>query len=329
MFNSFIEALPEKVRSTDDFEYGTRFRKKENALKYRYVEANQFYKKHIILDIDEPGSAYWWEERNLPPPTIIIVNPINSYCHYLYELKTPVYYTENAKRAPQKFYENTDLALTNALDADLDYVGKFVKNPLHPSWLVIKHNATYDLEDFGEYLDLQAHKKKQKLEASLGGRNTTLFDTLRLWAYQEVKQHTFYVSFQDLVDRKAQSINLMFLDSLDGVLPVKEVLSTAKSVGKWTWRHQYSIGNGGKNRGVLGLPGDMPLPQKQIEGAAYTNNTRKKNTLQAILDAAVALKTAGTPITQKSVSIRADVSLDSAKKYWNEVDKQLNLYKKT
>lgn len=329
MFNSFIEALPEKVRSTDDFEYGTRFRKKENALKFRYVEANQFYKKHIILDIDEPGSAYWWEERNLPPPTIVIVNPKNAHCHYLYELNVPVYYTENAKRAPQKFYENTDIALTNALDADLAYVGKFVKNPLHPSWLVIKHNATYDLEDFGEYLDLQAYKKKQKLEASLGGRNSTLFDTLRLWAYQEVKQHTFYVSFQDLVDRKAQSINKMFLDGLDGVLPVKEVLSTAKSVGKWTWRHQYSIGNGGKNRGVLGLPGDMPLQQKQVEGAAYTHDARKKNTLQAILDAAVALKTAGTPITQKSVSIRADVSLDSVKRYWNKVDEQLNLYKKT
>lgn len=329
MFNSFIEALPEKVRSTDDFEYGTRFRKKENALKFRYVEANQFYKKHIILDIDEPGSAYWWEEKNLPPPSIVVINPENAHCHYLYELNVPVYYTENAKRAPQKFYENTDIALTNALGADLDYVGKFVKNPLHPSWLVIKHNATYDLEDFGEYLDLQAHKKKQKLEASLGGRNTTLFDTLRLWAYQEVKQHTFYVSFQDLVDKKAQSINLMFLDNHNGVLPAKEVLSTAKSVGKWTWRHQYSIGNGGKNRGVLGLPGDMPLQQKQVEGAAYTNDTRKKNTLQAILDAAVALKTAGTPITQKSVAIRADVSLDSAKKYWNEVDKQLKLYKKT
>lgn len=278
MFESFVESLPTKVRSTDDFEFGTRFRNKSNALKFRYVEANQFYKKHIILDIDEPGSAYWWEDRNLPPPTIVVINPENAHCHYLYELKTPVYYTEESRRAPQKFYENTDIALTDVLGADLAYVGKFVKNPLHESWKVIKHNAIYDLEDFGEYLDLQAHKKKQKLEGSLGGRNTTLFDTLRLWAYQEVKQHTLYVSFQDLVDRKAQSINLMFLDSSNGVLPAKEVLSTAKSVGKWTWKHQHSIGNGGKNRGVLGLPGDMPLQTKQVEGAAYTNDTRKKNT---------------------------------------------------
>lgn len=138
----------------------------------------------------------------------------------------PVYY-RRYKRAPQKFCKHRHCFNQCSRRFDLAlYVGKFVKNPLHPSWLVIKHNATYDLEDFGEYLDLQAHKKKQKLGNSLGGRNGTLFDTLRLWAYQEVKQHTFYVSFQDLVDRKAQSINLMFLDSLDGVLPVK-VLSTA------------------------------------------------------------------------------------------------------
>lgn len=329
MLNSFIAALPEKVRSTDDFEDGTRFRKKQNALKFRYVEANQFYKKHIILDIDQPGSAYWWEEKNLPPPSIVVINPENAHCHYLYELRVPVYYTENAKRAPQKFYENTDIALTNVLGADLAYVGKFVKNPLHPSWLVIKHNVTYDLEDFGEYIDLQVFKQRQKIESSLGGRNTTLFDNLRVWAYQEVKQHTFYVSFQELVDRKAQSINMLFVDGSNGVLPAKEVLSTSKSVGKWTWKHRCSIGNGGKNRGVLGLPGDMPLQEKQVQGAAYTNGTRKKNTLQAILDAAVALKSAGMPITQQSVAIRADVSLDSAKKYWNEVDKQLNLYKKT
>lgn len=129
MFESFVESLPTKVRSTDDFEFGTRFRNKSNALKFRYVEANQFYKKHIILDIDEPGSAYWWEDRNLPPPTIVVINPENAHCHYLYELKTPVYYTEESRRAPQKFYENTDIALTDVLGADLAYVGKFVKNP--------------------------------------------------------------------------------------------------------------------------------------------------------------------------------------------------------
>ncbi|MFC0349730.1 replication initiation protein [Undibacterium danionis] len=276
MLDNFINHLPEKVRSTDDFDYGTKFRKKSNALKRRYVEVNQLYKKYIALDLDEPGSAYWWEEKNLPPPTIVIVNPRNARCHYLYELKTPVYYTEEARRAPQKFYESIDSALTTVLKADLGYVGLFVKNPLHESWRVIKHNAIYDLEDFNEYIDLQYYKNKQKYEASLEGRNTTLFHNLRHWAYKEVKQHGSYITFQSAVDDQALSINKMFLAYSNGVLAAKEALSVAKSVGKWTWKHRYTIGNGTKNRGVLANQIDetMDLHARQSLGAKYSHTVR-------------------------------------------------------
>lgn len=275
MFDSFIEALPEKVRSTEWKDAGTRFRRKEKALNYRYVELNQLYKKFIALDIDDEGAAYRWDERGLPPPSYVVVNPENTHCHYFYELKVPVYYTEQAHRAPQKFYEATDIALTSMLGADTGFVGHLVKNPLHPSWRTIRHQVCYDLEDFQEYgLDLQSQKQKQKLADSLGGRNTTLFETLRLWAYQEVKKHSSHAIFQQVVDDKALSINQLFLNSLNGILPAKEVLSTAKSIGKWTWKHRHSIGNGHKNRGVLDLPEDMPLNEKQAQGAEYTNVVR-------------------------------------------------------
>lgn len=58
MYASFIQALPDKVRSTDDFQYGCKFRKKEKALEHLYVELPQSYKKYIALDIDRPGTAY-------------------------------------------------------------------------------------------------------------------------------------------------------------------------------------------------------------------------------------------------------------------------------
>lgn len=156
MYSSFIEALPGKVRSTNDFEHGTRFRNRDKALGCLYVELNQLYKKFIALDIDIPGAAFLWEALGLPPPTYVMVNPVNAKCHYLYELKTPIYYTEQARRGPQKFFEATDRALTNLLGADLGYVGHFIKDPLHPHWRVICNHATYDLEDFQEWgVDLQ------------------------------------------------------------------------------------------------------------------------------------------------------------------------------
>ena len=329
MYESFVEALPSKVRSTNDFELsGTRFRTKENALGCLYIELNQFYKRFIALDIDKPGSVHFWEDISLPPPTFIVINPKNGHCHYLYELKTPVYYTEAARRAPQKYFENTDIALTNLLGADLAYVGKFTKNPLHTHWYVIHHNVSYDLEDFAEWgIDLRGHRHKQVLKESPEGRNATLFDTLRHWAYQDVLQQGSYDVFQQAVDAKALSVNGLFLDCEQGTLPAKEVLSTARSVGTWTWRHKDSIGNQ-KNRGVMQLPADMSMKAKQAAGASYSNTIRPKATKDAVLQAAIALKAAGTPITQQSVAIRADVSLLSVKRYWQEVDSQLGLYKK-
>lgn len=297
MYSSFIESLPSKVRSADWKNEGTRFRKRENALSYRYVELNQLYKKFIALDIDAPASAYRWEERGLPPPSIVVVNAENTHCHYLYELKTPVYYTEEARRAPQKFYEATDIALTYLLEADLGFTGHLVKNPLHPSWRGIFHQVSYDLEDFQEYgVDLKANSRKTALHESGIGRNTTLFDTLRHWAYAEVRNHSTHAAFQTAVDSKALNINECFTDHANGPLPAKEVLSTAKSVGKWTWKHRNSIGTQ-KNRGVLQLPADMPVKEKQAHGADYSHIVRTEKVDDTIKTAIHSCKQRGLSLT--------------------------------
>lgn len=340
MFSNFIDSLPTKVRSTNDFEYGTRFRTKANAIAHRYIEVNQFYKKYIVIDIDdidggtnprELGTAFLWEERRLPPPTYVVINPANARCHYYYELNTPVYYTANARRAPQNYYENTDLALTSVLGADSAYAGKFAKNPMHESWRTIYHNARYDLEDFAEWgLDLSNHKKKRKVERELGGRNTTLFNKLREWAYVQVKKTPSYDLFQQYVDSKALSINKTFVDCQYGVLSAKETLSTGKSVGNWTWRHQATIGNGDPNRGIMQLPADMSLKAKLAAGAAYAheNNTAKQTTRDAVIAAAIAVKASGLMVTQQSVAIRAGIPIPTIRRYWNDVDNALGLYKR-
>ena len=333
MYSSFIEALPERIRSSDDLDFGTKFRRKEKALACRYLELNQLYSKYIALDIDIPGSAYRWDEKGLPPPTIVIVNPVSTNTQYLYELNTPVYYTESSRRAPQKFYEDIDNALTAALGADLCFTGNVIKNPTHKDWRTICHpQCTYDLADFKEYrLTYISHRKKLKLEASdsFKGRNDTLFDSLRHWAYMEVRQHQSQQSFMLVVQQRAQSINYTFVDRQNGILPFKEVQSTARSVGSWTWRHRATIGDR-KNRGVMQLSPDMSMKAKQAAGASYAHsqNSAKQSTKEAVFQAAIALKAAGTPVTQTSVAIRAEVSMRTVKNYWKDVDSHIGLYKK-
>ncbi|QJP72081.1 hypothetical protein [Burkholderia glumae] len=103
----------------------------------------------------------------------------------------------------------------------------------------------------------------------------------------------------------------------------KEVLSTARSVGMWTWRHRHDKL---LNRGVMNLPDDMPLQEKQRQAASYTNASRLNSTLQRILEAVAALKIQGTPVTQTSVARQAGLSIVSVKRNWRLVIEKFKLY---
>ncbi len=324
MFDSFIDSLPEKVRSTNNFEEGTKFRNKVNALDYKYIEVSQFMKKQIIIDIDRPGAAYDWEDNNLPAPSWITINPDNAHCHYCYELNTPVVYTEAGRRAPQQYFEAVDNALTNYLDGDRAYIGKFTKNPLNRAWKVIKHYTSYDLADFSEYINLTP-RRKIELNYDIDGRNCTLFHTLRFFAYRVVKKHLDYEQFKADVEGRGFAINLEFAGWVDGQLNAKEVLQTINSISKWTWKRRYTIGNY-VNRGAMNLPDSMPLVEKQKASAIYSNELRTKTVLESIIESAKILKSQGTPITQQSVSIHSKCSLLSTKRNWDQISKMFNLY---
>ncbi|QKM55020.1 replication initiation protein [Burkholderia glumae] len=323
MIEELINSLPSKVSSTDGFEDGTKYRKRDKALGYRYIEHNQLYKKFIVVDVDTPGSAFLWEDMNLPAPSLITISPDSGRCHYLWGLKTPVIYTDGGRRSPQRLYEAVDVALTHAIPgADPAYVGKFTKNPCHPYWKVIQHRVSYDLEDFSEYLDLTPKRKTQR-HVNREGRNSTLFDNLRFWAYPTVKFYDSYSDFQEDANAQAFIINQDFAGTPSGLLLHKEVLSTAKSVGTWTWRHRHDKL---LNRGVMNLPQDMPLQEKQRQGATYTHSTRTTGSQKRILEAVAALKTQGVPVTQTSVATQAGLSVLSIKRNWKLVEEKFKIY---
>lgn len=315
----FINSLPPKVRSTNDFQNGTKFRYKNKALEHDYIEHNQLYKKYIAIDIDRKESAYLHEDLNLPTPTFIIINRKNTHCHYLWQLRTPVIYTNNGRRKPQRFYENIDLELTRRTQADMNYVGKFVKNPLSKRWLTITNNIEHDLEDFQEYIDLSLNSKKNKLKLNIDnqGRNSTLFNNLRFYAYAVVKNYSCYQSFFADVEARAYEINEQLTQAFSQSLPLKEVLHTVNSIVKYTYRRKNENFN---NKGILQLPNNLSQKEKEIIGAKHTHSKRKSKTLEAILSSVEQLKIIGIPITQKSVAIRSTMSLDSVKRYWKEVE---------
>lgn len=337
MLETFIDSLPDKCMSTDDFEWGTKFRKKASSLEHKYIQLNQLYKKYLVVDIDEDRreSVFCYEELGLPTPSIITINttPKNGRFntpHFLWELKTPVIYTEAGRSAPQRLYERVDNALTQAfrphIKSDLGYVGLFTKNPLHRHWKTITHNVAYDLEDFGEYLDIGTSGRKTGLKLDGDGRNCTLFHNLRFWAYQEVREHKFYEDFLESVRERAYLMNSELEALPSGDLPYKEVLGIANSVGRWTWRNRFSL-DGIKNRGIMQLnTSNLALEEKQSLSATRTHTVQKNSTRTALLTSVTLMKAQGTPITQKSLEVHSNVSLRTIKNYWHELEQMI--YKK-
>lgn len=294
IIETFNNHLLEKVWCTNSFEDGLKVRSREKAIDFNYIGLNKPLTKYISLDIDRGSdSTYMFETKNMPLPTIITINPESGNCHYLYGLKNPVSFYENSRTKPQRYFEQTTLALANELEADLAFAHTIVKNPNSKHWKILEHDVYYDLEDFGEYLDINQYGKFEnvkKLDIDSSSRNVCLFDNLRHWAYKEINV-VEWVSF----DRWFIAVESManHFNDFDVKLPESEVRHTARSVAKWVWKHRDEI-NGAVNRGVmtrLGLiSSSMNLEQKQRASNLYTADVIVSKTKGKIATAIIQLK---------------------------------------
>ena len=97
----------------------------------------------------------------------------------------------------------------------------------------------YDMPELAEYVDLTRFTpKRNKNPEEIGlGRNVTLFDELRKWAYRQVKKYKAdggYKEWLDACNAWALNRNGEF-KAPSGPLDEREVWHIAKSVAKWTW----------------------------------------------------------------------------------------------
>lgn len=309
MIEEFKEHLQNKVLATNDLEYGLKFYHREKAIQKKYIALNQKYRKYIAIDLDIKGSAYLWCDRNLPPPTHISINKENTHCHYLYGLKTPVIHTENSHSKPIDYFNFIRNSLNSTLEGDTNYTGLITKNPLNESWETIHHNVFYDLEDFKEYPLVLPKKKISTPEGY--GRNVNLFNQIRYWAYKEIKKHTNQEIFFAAVLNKCMENNLNF----EPVLPASEVRATAKSIAKYCWNKRFEL----TEKGVLGLPDNLTLKEKQALGSLHIQECRKQETIEILEKGVMNILGKGEKVTQYSLSHATNLSICTVKRHWKSL----------
>lgn len=325
----FLANLPPKPYCSDDLRR-LNIRPAKTAMKYAYIQPNDPYNtRWVVFDMDlGADSFHQFEDKMTATPNLIVQNPENLNCHYLYLLKNPVWVKNTGKQAPQAYLNATRIAMTRQLCADSRYSGLICKNPLNQQWRTSElYTRPYSLDDLGKYLDLslpsiekdRAKAEKQLCETVINGRNDHLFTVLRLFAYERIAKYygllgsvsstNAFSMWQNAIDKEATRINADF----SNILPYSEVKSTAKSVSKWVWEH-YQDGEKvqrgkmgfGETRHNFNFTAPM-LPEeerkrRQSLSAELTNKHRKENTELKIKQAIERLKANGEKVTKLAVA---------------------------
>ncbi|MCH9443246.1 replication initiation protein, partial [Klebsiella pneumoniae] len=159
-------------------------------------------------------------------------NPENGHAHLLYALETSIRTAPDGKMKPLRYAAAVENALRKKLEADAGYSGLICKNPNHGHWkIAVWQPELYTLDWLADFLDLNAANDKE-IVADYGlGRNCTLFDKTRKWAYRAIRQGwPEYEQWLQACYERASAYNLQFAVPLDD----KEVNDIAKSIAKWT-----------------------------------------------------------------------------------------------
>ena len=241
---AFIERLPRRPYCTDDKSSGLLIRPQATALGYLHIQYNPPpHVSSLVFDLDKPDSYHAWKDAGLPAPHWVSVNRTNGHAHIGYMLAAPVARTSAARQKPLRYLAAIEHVLAKRLGADMGYSGLITKNPTHSDWLTVWHQIEpYSLDYLAEFCpdaDLAAYSRRSRKEVGGLGRNVTVFDNVREWAYSSVRAYwrpNGYEAWADAVRSACESANA-FGREQGGPLPVSEIKATAKSIARWVWRN--------------------------------------------------------------------------------------------
>ncbi len=223
----YKQNLPTRPYCTDNFRYGVQIRPGDTALRCRYVQPNPPSRAaYLVFDVDVEGAALVPEKVGLPYPTVMVVNPVTTHAHMLYELTYPVFPSRSDKA--DRLFRAVREGYRSLLGADVGYGGSLVQNPMHPQWRVWITNSTYELRELADFVPdnlLRPPRFKAENQPQLSGRNCHLFNIARVFAYGEV--HTCATK-DELYERTLEYCRRR--NVYQPALPETQVRSIARSI---------------------------------------------------------------------------------------------------
>ncbi len=229
--------LPHRPYATNTLAAGQYRMSRDDALTMRYVEHSPHaLLGSLVIDCDHPDAAMRAFEKpsDHPTPNWVAQSP-SGRAHLGWWLAAPVCRTDSARLQPLRFAQRIEAGLRTSVGGDYAYGGQLTKNPIHPSWETLYGPATaYELRDLATIHTPRRMPRRPERATGLG-RNVTMFDTARTWAYPQWWHHRSGTAsaWEQLVLQRCHAINTQF----NAPLPFLEVAATAQSIARWIWRN--------------------------------------------------------------------------------------------
>lgn len=232
--------LPLWPLASDNLLTGVYRQARGDAMRRRYLEANpQALSNLLVVDIDHEDAAMrtlwhrqaWW-------PNAVVENPSNGHAHAVWALSEPITRTEYGRRKPLAYAAAITEGLRRSVDGDAGYSGLMTKNPSHDDWDALWCNGDrlYSLDELAGHLTEAGHMpptswKRTKRRNTVGlGRNCSIFETARTWAYREIRNHWFdSTGLHAAISTHVHELNAEFPEPL----PASEARAIAASIHRW------------------------------------------------------------------------------------------------
>ena len=241
---TYKSKLPKKPYHTNNYSFGKQVGPISSAIKSIYLQPNSLTHKYfMIFDLDSEMSVLDWSDKGLPAPHLIVRNLDNGRSHLTYILNTSVKTDVRGLLKPIKYCSDVEHGLAVRIGADMNYNGLLTKNPFNTSAFKVFsfQDEPYDLDYLNEFVDKdlvrqqrEAKKKKNVEDGFASGRNCTLFETLRLWAYSNWHRFHQVALHAEILDQA------MMLNTFECPLGMNEVRTIADSVYRFITQH-FSI----------------------------------------------------------------------------------------
>lgn len=220
---------------------------RDRALQLPYIESNPTaLRSLVVVDRDENDTDQVADLLGLPQPSWVAMNPRTRTGHIVFALSAPVCLTDAGRRAPVNLLARIEQGMTDVLGGDIGYAGRITKNPHHEDHLALwgDAEASYSLRDLAKALgDVGALPDRSRtgrtVQDSAVGRNVSLFELTRQWAYRARLRYSDSQEWDEVVEAFAWDKNVTEIAGhfTKGPMGRVEVHHLARSVSRWTWRN--------------------------------------------------------------------------------------------